>query len=192
MELSEIKAFFESNKDQPEVTAYLGQLSAVSADKVKGFLDTDEGKRLLQPRLDSYFAKGLETWKANNLESIVEEEVSKRNPAETEEQKRIRLLEQKLEEKDKEAQREKLMNIAIKQANEKGLPTDVVSFFLADSEENTTANLTKFEEVFTSSVQAAVESKFKDNGRTIPTGGAGGGTVQNFAELAQQNNIRTQ
>jgi hypothetical protein len=192
MTIEEIKAFLESNKDKPEVSAFLGELSAVSADKVKGFLQTDEGKRLIQPDLDRYHAKSLESWKTNNLEKLVEDEVAKRNPAETEEQKRIRLLEQKLEEKDKEAQREKLMNLAIKQANEKGLPADIVSFFLADDEEATTTNLTKLEETFTKAVQTGIESRFKENGREIQTGGTGSAPVKSFADLAAQNNIRTQ
>lgn len=191
--LAAIKKFLEDNKDQEEVKSYLGELSAVSADKVKGFLDTDDGKRLLQPRLDSFFTKGLETWKANNLEALVSEEVAKRNPALTEEQKRIAALEKALEDQKREAQQEKLMNLAIKQATEKKLPVDLVSFFLAEDEEKTTANLAKLEETYNKALQAAVDSKFKDNGRDIQHGGGtGGGTVKSIQEMAAAHNIRNQ
>lgn len=191
--LTAVKKFLTDNKDNAEVQAYLGELSAVSADKVKGFLNTEDGKRLLQPRLDSYFTKGLETWKANNLEALVAEEVAKRNPAQTEEQKRIAALEKALKEQKKEAQREKLMNLAMKQATEKKLPVDIVSFFLAEDEEKTTANLAKLEEAYTKAVQAAVDSKFKENGRQINQGGgAGGSNIKSIQEMAAAHNIRNQ
>lgn len=192
--LDAVKQFLADNKDNAEVKKYLGELSAVSADKVKGFLDTDDGKRLLQPRLDSYFTKGLETWKSNNLEALVAEEVAKRNPAQTEEQKRIAALEKALEDQKKEAQREKLMNLAIKQANEKQLPADLVSFFLAEDEESTTANLSKLEETYTKAVQAAVEEKFKQNGRQIQQGGQQGSNVsiKSIQEMAAAHNVRNQ
>ncbi len=193
--LDAVKQFLADNKDNVEVKKYFGELSAVSADKVKGFLDTDDGKRLLQPRLDSYFTKGLETWKSNNLEALVAEEVAKRNPAQTEEQKRIAALEKALEDQKKEAQREKLMNLAIKQANEKQLPADLVSFFLAEDEESTTANLTKLEETYTKAVQAAVEEKFKQNGRHIQQGGQPAGqqgSIKSIQEMAAAHNVRNQ
>ncbi|USK47002.1 DUF4355 domain-containing protein [Cytobacillus oceanisediminis] len=193
MNLTAVKKFLTDNKDNAEVQAYLGELSAVSADKVKRFLDTEDGKRLLQPRLDSYFTKGLETWKANNLEAMVAEEVAKRNPAQTEEQKRIAALEKALEDQKKEAQREKLMNLAMKQATEKQLPVDIVSFFLAEDEEKTTANLAKLEEAYREAVQAAVDSKFKENGRQINQGGGvGSSNIKSIQEMAAAHNIRNQ
>ena len=141
-------------------------LAAVTANSaVKSDLDSEK---------DKHHNTALETWKSNNLESLVETELAKRNPKETEEQKRIAALEKELESQKKAAQREKLMNVAIKQATEKGLPTDIVDFFLAEDEQSTTANLGKLEEAYTKAVQAAVEKKFKENGRD-PGGGNGGG-----------------
>lgn len=37
------------------------------------FFGTEEGKQYLQPVLDRHFSKGLETWKTNHIEKIVEE-----------------------------------------------------------------------------------------------------------------------
>src|SRR5690606_40465389 len=42
-------------------------------------------QKWLQSEKDRHFSKGLETWKENNLSSIVEEEIKKRYPEETEE-----------------------------------------------------------------------------------------------------------
>jgi Domain of unknown function (DUF4355) len=165
--LEAVKKFLADNKDNTDVVAYLGELSRPTVDGVKGFLDTEDGKKLIQPRLDQNFTKGLETWKAKNLETLVNEEVAKRNPALTEEQKRIAALEKELQDQKKEAQREKLTNFAMKHATDKKLPTDLINFFLADDEDATTVNLGKFEDSFNKAVQSAVEAKFKNNGRDI-------------------------
>lgn len=58
MNIEEIKQFLEQNKENEEVKAFVGELSAVSVDKVKGFLETEEGNKFLQPRLDQHFTKG--------------------------------------------------------------------------------------------------------------------------------------
>ena len=75
MNLEEVKQFLDANKENEDVKAYLEELSAVSADKVKGFLETDEGQKLIRPKLDQHFTKSLETWKANNLDELVDTKV---------------------------------------------------------------------------------------------------------------------
>ncbi|MGG0941972.1 DUF4355 domain-containing protein [Bacillus subtilis] len=168
--LEEVKKFLEENKENEEVKSYLNELSAVSADKVNGFLDTEEGKRLIQPRLDSHFTKGLETWKANNLDALVDAKVKELYPEETEEQKRIRKLEKELEDQKTAAQREKLLNKAVSYASEKQLPADVVEFFIGEDEESTMKNLGAFEEKYNAALQKAIESKFQENGRDVQSG----------------------
>ncbi|MGE0912339.1 DUF4355 domain-containing protein [Bacillus atrophaeus] len=168
--LEDVKKFLEENKENEEVKSYLNELSAVSADKVNGFLDTDEGKRLIQPRLDSYFTKGLETWKSNHLDGLVDSKVKELYPEETEEQKRIRKLEKELEDQKTAAQREKLLNKAFSYASEKQLPADVVEFFIGEDEDSTMKNLGVFEEKYTAALQTAIDGKFKENGRDIDSG----------------------
>ncbi|KAF6538659.1 DUF4355 domain-containing protein [Bacillus sp. EKM208B] len=168
--LEDVKKFLEENKENEDVKAYLNELSAVSADKVNGFLDTEEGKRLIQPRLDSHFTKGLDTWKANNLDALVDAKVKELYPEETEEQKRIRKLEKELEDQKTAAQREKLLNKAVSYASEKQLPADVVEFFIGEDEESTMKNLGAFEEKYNAALQKAIESKFQENGRDVQSG----------------------
>ncbi|KAA6450958.1 DUF4355 domain-containing protein [Bacillus swezeyi] len=190
--LEEVKQFLDANKENEDVKAYLEELSAVSADKVKGFLETEEGKRLIQPRLDAHFTKSLDTWKANNLDDLVNSKVKELYPEETEEQKRIRKLEQELEKQQKEAKREKLMNTAISYASEKGLPTDLVAYFLGDDEETTMSNLGALEEKYSAAVQQEVENKFKENGRTVEPGGGSSGQSEklDIGSLASEASIR--
>ncbi len=192
MNIEEIKQFLEQNKENEEVKAFVGELSAVSADKVKGFLETEEGKKLLQPRLDQHFTKGLATWKENNLEKIVEDEVSKRNPSKTPEQLEIEKLRKDMESERNARNREKLVNTALKVADKKMLPKDVIDFFIGENEESTIENLGKLEESFNAAVQTAVDAKFKDSGREIERGNGTGNSTGNIdiRTIAQEANIR--
>jgi hypothetical protein len=143
-------------------------------------LDTDDGKRLIQPRLDSYFTKGLETWKQNNLESLIDEEVKKRYPEKTPEQIEIEKLRKQIEDAEKARNRETLVNKALKVAKEKNLPDGVIDFFIGDDEKTTKANLAKFEEVYSKGVQAAIDEKFKNSGRQLP--GQGGSEGEDYGK----------
>ncbi|MCY7563819.1 DUF4355 domain-containing protein [Bacillus safensis] len=192
MTIEDIKHFLEQNKENEEVKAFVGELSAVSADKVKGFLETEEGKKLLQPRLDQHFTKGLETWKDNNLEKIVEEEVSKRNPSKTPEQIEVEKLRKEIEAERAARNRETLVNKALKAADEKKLPKDVIDFFIGENEDTTLENLSKLEQSFNAAVQAAVDVKFKESGREIERGNGTGNSTGNIdiRTIAQEANIR--
>ncbi|WP_144471999.1 MULTISPECIES: DUF4355 domain-containing protein [Bacillus] len=191
MTIEEIKQFLEQNKENEEVKAFVGELSAVSADKVKGFLETEEGKKLLQPRLDQHFTKGLETWKDNNLEKIVEEEVSKRNPSKTPEQIEVEKLRKEIEAERAARNRETLVNKALKAADEKKLPKDIIDFFIGENEDSTLENLSKLEDSFNAAVQTAVDGKFKESGREIERGnGASHSSGVDIAKLASQSSIR--
>ncbi|MFJ6415016.1 DUF4355 domain-containing protein [Terribacillus saccharophilus] len=193
MTLEEIKAYFEQNKDNADVQSYLGELRQPTAADVEGFLDTEEGRKLLQPRLDSNFTKGLTTWKENNLEKLVDAEVKKRNPDKTPEQLELEKLRQELDNQKKEAAREKLNNKAVAYASENGLPTDVVSFFLGEDEDSTIKNLDLLKEKYEAAVSARVDETFDKNGRRIENGGGGGNTAaSSLSELAAQASIRNQ
>ncbi|MBJ7897205.1 DUF4355 domain-containing protein [Bacillus atrophaeus] len=191
MNIEEIKQFLAENKDNEEVKAFVGELSAVSADKVKGFLETEEGKRLIQPRLDSYFTKGLETWKSNNLESLIEEELQKRNPSKTPEQIELEKLRSEIERERAARNREALVNKALNVADEKQLPKGVIDYFIGEDEETTLANLSKFEETFNAAVQNAVDIKFKESGTNFEKGdpSPASGSVD-IGALAKSVNIR--
>lgn len=189
--LADIKNFLNENKDKDDVKAYLGELSALTAERVEGFLDTAEGRKLLQPRLDQNFTKGLNTWKEKNLDKLVEDEVKKRNPDKTPEQLELEKLRKEIEDERKARNRETLVNKALKVADEKKLPKGIIDYFIADDEENTLSNLTKLEEEYSKAVQAAVDSKFKESGRKIDnsTGGNNIGGID-VSKLAAEASIR--
>ncbi|HBC4677465.1 TPA: DUF4355 domain-containing protein [Staphylococcus aureus] len=193
MNIEEVKSFFEEHKDDKEVKDYLNGLKTVSVDDVKGFLDTEEGKRFIQPELNRYHSKGLESWKEKNLEDLIEQEVRKRNPEQSEEQKRISALEQELEKRDAEAKREKLRSNALGKAQELNLPTSLVDRFLGDSDEDTEQNLKALKETFDKYVQKGVESKFKSSGRDVKESrnqDLDPSNVKSIEEMAKEINIR--
>ncbi|MGZ1870654.1 DUF4355 domain-containing protein [Staphylococcus argenteus] len=193
MNIEEVKSFFEEHKDDKEVKDYLNGLKTVSVDDVKGFLDTEEGKRFIQPELDRYHSEGLESWKEKNLEDLIEQEVRKRNPEQSEEQKRISALEQELEKRDAEAKREKLRSNALGKAQELNLPTSLVDRFLGDSDEDTEQNLKALKETFDKYVQKGVESKFKSSGRDVKESrnqDLDPSNVKSIEEMAKEINIR--
>ncbi|HAR6957962.1 TPA: DUF4355 domain-containing protein [Staphylococcus aureus] len=193
MNIEEVKSFFEEHKDDKEVKDYLNGLKTVSVDDVKGFLDTEEGKRFIQPELDRYHSKGLESWKEKNLENLIEKEVQKRNPEQSEEQKRISALEKELEKRDAEAKREKLRSNALGKAQELNLPTSLVDRFLGDSDEDTEQNLKALKETFDKYVQEGVESKFKSSGRDVKESQnqyLDSSNVKSIEEMAKEINIR--
>ena len=191
MDLQELKQYLESNKDNSDVQAVINEFKTVSEEDVRSYLDTDEGKRFIQPTLDRYHNKSLQTWKDNNLQNLVEDEVAKRNPQETEEQKRIRKLEEELENRDKAAARKDLETKALKIAQEKQLPIDLVNYFVGEDEDTTSENLDKLKAQIESSVQAQVDQRFKDGGRDIKDGaGSTVPNIQSFREMANEVNIR--
>lgn len=175
MNIQEIRAFLESNKDKPEVQSFVGELSAVSAEKVQGFLQTEEGKRVLQPELDRYHAKSLDSWKKNNLDKLIADEVKKLNPDKSPVELELEQLKKDLEAKEKASQRLELKNKALAKVSEKKLNVDdtILERFIADDEESTLSNLEALEAFAKAQFQAGVENVYKTGGRDVP--GAGGG-----------------
>ncbi len=158
---------------------------------VEAYLATEQGKKFIQPKMDRYFNKGLESWKSNHLESLINQEVATRFPAETPEQKRIRELEQKLEAQSKETLRKELQKrireleqkleaqsketlrkeLTLKAqsfASELGLPAQFANYFVADTEEATRESISKFNDVYKESLNAAIVDATKGATPTVP------------------------
>lgn len=166
MSLEELKQFLEDNKEDKEAQEYLEGLYLVPK-KVKAFLETDAGKKLIQPALDSYFTKGLETWKEKTMPSLIEEEIKKKFPDETEEQKRLRKLEEELAKERQARTKSELINKATQLATQKGLPVEVVHYFVGQDEDETVNNLTALENIWQANIEKVVSEKFKENGRVV-------------------------
>lgn len=161
MELKDIKAFLETNRENEEVKTYLEELSKVTQEGVKQFVETEDGKKWLSKHNDSFFSKGLESWKTNNLQKLIDDAVAKANPAETPEQKQIRELTDRLNQKEAAEKKQMLLNKGILHADTKKLPKDLVEFLLGEDEQSTIANIDKLETVFNPYVNSQVEERLK-------------------------------
>lgn len=165
----------------------------INDDRVTAYLDTDSGKKLMQPKLDSYFSKGLETWKTNNLDKLVSDKVKELYPEADPKDTELAAVKAELEKMKSESLRKDLTNKALKIANDKGLPADLVDFFIGADEKATNANIAKFEKAFTDSVGSAVQKKLKDSSYVPPEGDdtSVDGVTAAFQKLNPTLNIQT-
>lgn len=169
MNLEDIKKFFEENKENEDVQEFLQGL--VSLETVKAFADKDkDAKSWLDSVKDQHLNKGLETWKTNNLESLLDAEIKKRFPEKDDKDIELEQIKAKLAQMETEKMREQLTNKAIKIANEKKLPLDLVDLCIGADEQTTVDNLAKLEGVFSKHLQTEVEARLKGGSYTPPDG----------------------
>jgi len=184
-----VKSFIEQNKDSEEVKQFTQ--SFVNVETVEAFLGTDEGRKILQPKLDKHFTKGLETWKANNLQSLIDEEINKKFPPETKEQKRLRELEQKLAAIEKEKLVATIKAEAMKELTSKGLPVGIADYFVTDNLETTRDRINTFAEEFAKAVKTEVDNRLRTMGGTPKNHGSGSsGTLTKEQLLEMDYNER--
>lgn len=165
MNLEDVKKFFEENKDNEEVKAYLADLKKVSVQEVQQMLvENEELKRWFDSEKDRHFSKGLETFKQKTMPKLIEEEIKKRFPEADPKDVKLKELEAKIQQMEQEKLRESLKNKALTLATEKKLPIQLIDYFIGQDEESTLQNLAKFEEVWTQNLQALVEEKLKTSG----------------------------
>ena len=98
--LEDVKKFFEENKDAQEVLEYITSISIekpLNPDVVKGYLETMEGKTVLQPMLDSFATRSIQSHdekkkKENEAEVArrVNEKLMELNKEDTPEQRAIK------------------------------------------------------------------------------------------------------
>jgi len=155
----EVKIYIEANKDNADVKDYVGGF--ITSDRVNSFLDGEDGKKLLQPKLDTYHAKGLDSWRANNLDKLYQERFAKENPTADPKDIAFKQLQAQFDKMQSDSNKKDLTNKALKMAQEKKLPVELVDFFVGSDEETTTKNLQAFESVFTAQVETLVLERLK-------------------------------
>lgn len=155
----DVKKFMEENKATQEVLDF-------TKTNAQAYLETEDGKKFLQPKLDSFFSKGLDTWKEKSLPTVIEDEIKKRNPEETPQEKRIRELEDKISKQEKDKIKMELNTLTTKELSNKGLPAGLVDYLNFDTEEVMRDGISKVNEMFKPFVDKAVETRLKDTGKT--------------------------
>lgn len=154
-----VREFINSNKSDEGITGFIQDLT-------KDFIETEQGSKLIQPKLDSFFSKGLETWKSKSLPEIIKQEVDKRNPDETPEQKRIRELEEKLQAQERNAFKADLKSKTVKELSSNGLPAELSNLLDFNDEDSMQDSIKQFKDIFDAYVNKAVDDRFKSTGKT--------------------------
>ena len=180
----EIKAEVEESK------AALINKENLTLEELKNIINENEGfKAWLSSEKDRHFSTSLNTWKENNLSKEVEKEISKRYPAETEEQKKLRDLELKLQAMEQESKMKELKANTMRVINDKQLDSEILDFVLSDNEETTIANIDKFEGLVERLANKRLEEKYK-TANTTPTQSVGQATLTEYEKSKAAGDVR--
>lgn len=191
-DLLELIKGMEDDKDVDEILATSELATKFSGlDVFKQKMNTDkEFKSYIDSLKDQHLSKGLETWKSNNLESLVNEKIKELYPEEDPKDNELKKLKQEMENMKKETLKKELTNKALKIATEKGLPTELVDYFIGQDEESTNKNLETLEKVFTGKLETTVKERLKDNSYTPPSGGNDPNNSLDFISVIKENQVK--
>ena len=192
MDLKEVKAFFEENKDNEDVQSFVKELNPLNLERIKGFVgENEDGKKWLQSETDNKVTKAIETFKERTLPGLVDAEKEKiraeLNPKETDEQKKIRELTESQNKLQKELRFKELLNNAKDYMTEKGLPASLTKYFIGEDEDSTIRNIDLLAGEYSKAVNTKVEAAFKGNGRDPHKTKDNDGTYFTFDEISRMS-----
>ena len=188
MENTEIKVP-ETKVDEPTQATLINKEN-LTLEELKNIINENEGfKAWLSSEKDRHFSTSLNTWKENNLSKEVEKEISKRYPAETEEQKKLRDLELKLQAMEQESKMKEIKANTMRVINDKQLDSEILDFVLSDNEETTIANIDKFEGLIDRLANKRLEEKYK-NANTTPSQSVGQATLSEYEKSRAAGDVR--
>ncbi|HII4509767.1 DUF4355 domain-containing protein [Clostridium perfringens] len=162
----------------------------LTLDAFKSKLKEKDFKAFLEGEGGKDFEKRLKEWKKNNLEKELEPFIQEKYPDLITDptQKKILELEKKLADEQKANARKDLITEAIKYANEKKIPSNLVENFLGEDLEKTKVNLDSFVESINPWVQEQVDERLGASS-WIPGGNGNSGAAKSLgAQLAEELN----
>lgn len=198
MKKSELMALLNNVTDEDSIDEILQGTDLVkefiknslTLEAFKGKLKEKEFKDFINGEGGKDFEKRLKEWKKNNLEKELEPFIQEKYPNLITDptQKKILELEKKLADEQKANARKDLITEAIKYANEKKIPSNLVENFLGEDLEKTKANLDSFIETINPWVSEQVDERLGASS-WIPGGNGNSGTSKSLGEqLAEELN----
>lgn len=133
-------------------------------EEFKSFMETEEGRKILNPMFDSKVSKAIDTWKTNNLEKVVNDELVKKGFVQTEEQKQMLALQQEIENIKREKAMAELNAIKLSELSNNGLPNTFANYVVGDSEEAIRESILGLKSTFETTVAEAVKKKVANTG----------------------------
>ena len=166
----------DDNADIDEIILSNGFAKPIT--DVEGLNKLLESDKSLQGLFDKKVTTGIENFKKNGMQKIIEAEVLKRTGKnETPEQKEIRELKERLDKADKEKAKAEMISKYKDVLTEKKIPSKMIDFLLAQDDETTEANIELFENSMKQYIETGIKAKLGDSEYTPPTGGGNVGRV---------------
>lgn len=162
----------------------------LTLDAFKSKLKEKDFKAFLEGEGGKDFEKRLKEWKKNNLEKELEPFIQEKYPDLITDptQKKILELEKKLADEQKANARKDLITEAIKYANEKKIPSNLVENFLGEDLEKTKENLDGFIETINPWISEQVDERLGASS-WVPGGTGSAGASKSLGEqLAEEAN----
>lgn len=162
----------------------------LTLDAFKSKLKEKDFKAFLEGEGGKDFEKRLKEWKKNNLEKELEPFIQEKYPDLITDptQKKILELEKKLADEQKANARKDLITEAIKYANEKKIPSNLVENFLGEDLEKTKENLDGFIETINPWISNQVDERLGASS-WVPGGTGSSGASKSLGEqLAEEAN----
>lgn len=193
MNKKELLKLIESIGDEDQVDEVLSQSdfakslleSGITLDAFKGKINEPDFKSYLDSVKDKHFDKALETWKSNNLQTIINDEVLKATgKKKSPEQLKIEELEKKMLESEAKAQKAEKIAKYKDVLAEKKIPMEMIEYFLTDNDETTNTRIDNFKTFVDDIVNTNVKEKIASGSYTPPgDNGAGDLTVDDIAKM---------
>ena len=166
----------DDNADIDEIILSNGFAKPIT--DVEGLNKLLESDKSLQGLFDKKVTTGIENFKKNGMQKLIEAEVLKRTGKnETPEQKEIRELKERLDKADKEKAKAEMISKYKDVLTEKKIPSNMIDFLLAQDDKTTEANIELFENSMKQYIETGIKAKLGDSEYTPPTGGGNVGRV---------------
>lgn len=179
----------DENADIDEII--LGNGFAKPITDVEGLNKLLESDKSLQGLFDKKVTTGIENFKKNGMQKLIEAEVLKRTGKnETPEQKEIRELKERLDKADKEKAKAEMISKYKDVLAEKKIPSNMIDFLLAQDDETTEANIELFENSMKQYIETGIKAKLGDSEYTPPVGGGQIGiTKEQFNKMSYKERV---
>ena len=182
----------ETAKDDEDINSLLTGTDVESTFKVEPTLDVfktklteKEFKSFMDSEKDTHANKALETWKTNNLQTIINDEVLKATgKKKTPEHIQIEKLQKDFEEQKAKAEKAETVAKYKDVLAEKKIPMEMIDYFLTDNEETTNTRIDNFTTYVEGMVSSGVKEQISAGNYTPPgENGAGELTANDIAKM---------
>jgi hypothetical protein len=125
MEIADVKAFFEKNRDTEEVKGLVASYAVITPEAVAKLVETEEGFKVLRPHFDRYAEKAIKTHDEKKRAEI-DDEINKKVAELGKKEKmtvadEVAEIKKRLDAKDNELARERILRQLESEAASRGL-----------------------------------------------------------------------